>query len=169
MTSATSRNLALTATVLAAFVLGMGRGAGAQPAALPAAAKAPPVQTSRGQPQPTEGYSYKADGRRDPFVSLVRRGSEARPSGKRGEGLEGLTLDEVAVRGIVQTQGGFVAMVQGPDLKTYIVRVGDHLLDGTVKAITSDSIIVLQEVTDPLSLVKQRELRKSLRVTEDIK
>jgi Tfp pilus assembly protein PilP len=164
----TGHSLALTATAFAALLL-LGLGALAQSPPVTASSSSAPVHAAPAQGQSAEGYSYKPEGRRDPFVSLVRRGSEARPSGKRVEGLQGLTFDEIAVRGIVQSQGGFVAMVQGPDLKSYIVHVGDRLLDGTVKAITADSLVVLQEVNDPLSLVKQRELRKRLRVAEDVK
>jgi hypothetical protein len=61
---------------------------------------------------------------------------------------------------------GFVAMVQGPDNKTYIVKPGDRLMDGTVKSIVNDAVVFSQDVNDPLSLVKQREIKKSLRSEE---
>jgi hypothetical protein len=57
-------------------------------------------------------------------------------------------------------------MVQGPDNRTHIVRQGDKLLDGTVKAVTPEGLIIVQDVTDPLSLVKQREVRRLLRSVE---
>ena len=41
--------------------------------------------------------------------------------------------------------------------------------DGTIKTITPQGLIVIQEVNDPLSLVKQREVRKLLRSLEDAK
>ena len=59
--------------------------------------------------------------------------------------------------------------MQGSDNKTYIVRAGDKLLDGTIRAITQDSMVITQQVTDPLSLEKQREVRKMLRQTEEAK
>jgi hypothetical protein len=62
---------------------------------------------------------------------------------------------------------GFVAMVVGPEKKTYIVRANDKLLDGTVKAVTAQGLVILQEVNDPLSLVKQKEVRKMLRALEE--
>ena len=58
-------------------------------------------------------------------------------------------------------------MIQGPDTKTFIVRSGEKLMDGTVKAITADSVVFSQDVNDPLSLVKQKEVRKSLRSGEE--
>jgi hypothetical protein len=40
------------------------------------------------------------------------------------------------------------------------------LFDGTVKAVTADAIVILQNVSDPLSLAKTREVRKLLRPQE---
>ncbi len=77
--------------------------------------------------------------------------------------LAGLSVDEIAVRGIVQTLGEFIAMVQDQNGKTYTVREGDKLADGTVRAINADGLVIIQEVSDPLALVKQREVIKRLR------
>jgi hypothetical protein len=60
-----------------------------------------------------------------------------------------------------------VAILQGPDGKTYLARPADHLLDGTIKAITDRGLVILQEVNDPLSLVKQKEVRKGLRASDE--
>jgi hypothetical protein len=57
-------------------------------------------------------------------------------------------------------------MIQGPDNKTYVVKAGDRLMDGTVKSIVQDAVVFAQDVNDPLSLVKQKEIRKSLRSAE---
>jgi hypothetical protein len=85
----------------------------------------------------------------------------------RPAGLGGLLVSEVALRGVVQGQEGFVAMLQGSDNRTYIVRRGDRLLDGVVQTIAADAMVIMQEVNDPLSLVKQREVRKTLRQTSE--
>ena len=69
----------------------------------------------------------------------------------------------------MQSRGALIAMIQGPDNKTYIVHQGDKLLDGTIKTITPQGLVIVQEVNDPLSLVKQREVRKLLRSLEDAK
>ena len=144
------------------------------------AGQAPPTGTgqvpSTGQAKPApaqppgETYSYQSEGRRDPFLSLVGTGSDPRSSSSRKtDGPAGMTLAEISVRGIMQSRGTLVAMIQGPDNKTYIVHQGDKLLDGTIKTITPQGLIVVQEVNDPLSLVKQREIRKLLRSLEDAK
>jgi Tfp pilus assembly protein PilP len=137
-----------------------GAAAAQTPAPPPSAASTPPV---------AESYTYRADGRRDPFLSLVGTGTEARATSRPGEGPSGMTLGELSVRGVMQSRGALVAMIQGPDNKTYIVHQGDKLLDGTIKSITPQGLIVIQEVNDPLSLVKQREVRKLLRSLEDAK
>ena len=132
---------------------------------------APGAQTpAAGQPpRPPETYVYNSEGRRDPFVNLLGTGSEPRAVSKRGEGAASMMVSEISVRGIMQSRGALVAMVQGPDNKTYIVHQGDKFLDGRIKTITPQGLIIIQEVNDPLSLVKQREIRKLLRSLEDAK
>jgi type IV pilus assembly protein PilP len=131
----------------------------------PAPANAPaPVAA----PSNVQGYAYNPAGRRDPFVSLMNGGVDQGTSqSSRPDGVPGLTVDEVAIRGIVQNRGAYVAMIQAPDGKSYTVRAGDRLFDGVVKAVTSGAVIFVQQVNDPLSLVKQREIRKPLRPTEE--
>jgi Tfp pilus assembly protein PilP len=149
--------------------------------ALPAGAQAPkpPAANPQAAPQPAvaekpagrvattpEAFTYDSGGRRDPFLSLVGTGTEPRATAVRAEGIAGLTLAEISVRGIMQSRGLLIAMVQGPDNKTHIVHQGDKFVDGTVKSITPQGLVFVQDVNDPLSLVKQRELRKPLRNAE---
>ena len=146
-----------------AVLLGSIAAAAQMPPPKPQATPAPAAQ-----PPQAESYTYNPEGRRDPFVNLVGTGAEPRAT-REGEGVVNLTVSEISVSGIMQSRGGLVAMVQGPDKKTYIVHQGDHLADGTVKTITPQGLIIIQEVNDPLSLVKQREVRKLLRSLEDAK
>lgn len=128
-------------------------------------ASAPAQPTPPAGPTPPANYGYSFDGRRDPFVPLLgttgKKGNA--PTEVRAEGIAGLVTDEVAVRGILQSQGRWVAMVSGPSGKVYTVRPGDRLADGTIRGITPQSVVILQQVDDPLSLEKQREVRKFLR------
>ena len=142
------------------------------PATAPAPANAPAAApASAVTPLEPQGYTYDPQGRRDPFVSLLRRGSEVpRIAGSnRPNGLAGLETSEVTLKGTIATQGTFVGILQGSDSKTYIVRAGDKLLDGTIRVINPESMVIAQQVTDPLSLEKQREVRKLLRQTEEAK
>ena len=111
-------------------------------------------------------FTYDPAGRRDPFISLVGRGSDPRSPANRPAGVPGLLIGEVSIKGIIRDRVGFVAMIQGSDNKTYVVKPGDRLMDGTVKSILQDSVVFSQDVNDPLSLVKQREVRKPLRSIE---
>jgi len=137
----------------------------------PAAAAAPaPAPAQPAASAPPEGFTYQPEGRRDPFVNLLAAGvtSDVR-TGSRRDGAGAYSVNEISVRGILESRGALVAMIQGPDNKTYIVHAGDKLLDGTIKRVTAQGLIVMQEVTDPLSLVKQREVSKLLRSLEGVK
>ena len=120
-------------------------------------------------PAPPENYSYQTGGRRDPFTSLIGTGTEPRIPLQRGEGLAGMLVNELTVRGVMQSRGAFLAMVQGPDKKTYVVHAGDKFMDGTVKSVNAQGLVIVQNVNDPLSIEKQREVRKLLRSLEDAK
>jgi Tfp pilus assembly protein PilP len=138
---------------------------GQAPAPTPAPAK--PAATGG---LAAETYTYQSDGRRDPFLSLLGTGSDAREeTTRRVDGPAGMAVAEISVRGIVQSRGALIAMIQGPDSKTYVVHQGDKFFDGTIRSITPQGLVVVQEVHDPLSLVKQREIRKLLRSLEDAK
>jgi Tfp pilus assembly protein PilP len=134
----------------------------------PAQGAAPASGPTTG-PTPAEGYTYQPDGRRDPFLNLLGTGSEPRNSGKRNEGPAGLTVAEISVRGVLESRGALIAMVEGPDKKTYVVHTGDKFLDGAIRSITPQGLVIVQEVNDPLSLVKQREIHKLLRSLESAK
>ena len=128
------------------------------------AAQAPPrPPATDAPPTPPPNYTYEPDARRDPFVSLVNRGTEARGPLSRPEGIAGILVDEVVVKGVVQSRGGWVAMIGAASGKTYTVRPGDRLMDGTVRAISPQAVVLMQQVNDPLVLVKEREVRKYLR------
>jgi hypothetical protein len=137
------------------------------PASPPGSAAAPAATTGTpaAPPPPVERapYAYEPQGRRDPFVSLLARGSDPRAAMVRAPGLGGVLIAEATVKGIVRDRSGFIAMIQGTGTKTFIVRAGEKLMDGTVKVIAADSVVFLQDVNDPLSMVKQKEVRKPVR------
>ena len=130
---------------------------------------APAVATATPAPTTPDNYSYQPDGRRDPFVGLLGGpGSDARPV-RRAEGAAGLAVGEISVRGVMVSHDRLVAMIQGPDNRTYVVHQGDQLSDGIVKSVTPQGLVVVQNVSDPLSTQKQREVRKLLRSLEEAK
>jgi hypothetical protein len=131
------------------------------PSAASPSQPAPQPAASAPKAEAGDAYTYTADGRRDPFLNLLGTGTEPPASG--------MAVAEISVRGVLQTRGALVAMIVGPDNKTYIVHQGDKLADGTIKTITPQGLIVIQDVNDPLSLVKQREVSKLLRASEGAK
>jgi Tfp pilus assembly protein PilP len=150
--------------------------AAAQPA--PAAAQPLPAPGAAGQAKaaptaelatPPEAYAYEPAGRRDPFLNLLGTGMDAQTMARHGDGTASMTVGEISVRGIMQSRGALIAMVEGSDKKTYVVHQGDKFRDGVIKSITPQGLIVIQEINDPLSLVKRREVRKLLRSIEDAK
>ena len=154
--------LLLAVAVTATFTATL---AGQTPSPAPPA-QGQPVQAEKPAPEP---FTYHAEGRRDPFLTLLNTGPEPRPVARKGDGLAALMLAEITVRGVMQSRDSLVAMVAGPDNKTYIVHQGDKLLDGVIKEISREGLVVVQRVTDPLSAVKQRETQKLLQSLEAAK
>jgi type IV pilus assembly protein PilP len=121
------------------------------------------------------GYTYNPQGRRDPFVSLLKPvGPTSQPI--RPPGMAGFLIQEVALKGIVKTSGegmgpaekpGYIAMFLGTDGKSYFVNVGQRLYDGEIIAVDAANVTFRQEVTDPLSPVRTREIKKSLYQSEE--
>jgi Tfp pilus assembly protein PilP len=132
---------------------------------------APSKTAASTAPTTPENYTYQTGGRRDPFTNLIGTGTSSEPRApmQRGEGLAGMMVNELTVRGVMQSRGAFLAMVQGPDKKTYVVHAGDKFMDGSVKSVNAQGLVIVQNVNDPLSIEKQREVRKLLHSLEDAK
>lgn len=168
MMMTTFRNIATACALLLAS-----SAAAQQPTAPPAPAQPgvkpnpAPVEQPAAPPPAAAPYSYDPQGRRDPFISLVARGSDPGSKTNRPLGLPGMLINEASVKGILHDRSGFIALIQGPNTKTFTVKPGDKLMDGTVKAITADAIVFSQDVNDPLSMVKQKEVRKTIRPSTD--
>ena len=111
-------------------------------------------------------WTYESEGRRDPFVNLITRGDDLRPTRERPRGLAGLSVNEITLRGLVSIEGQHLAVFEAPDKKAYILRGGERLFDGSVKSVTQDGVVFLAEVSDPLSPVTEREVRRTLGRTE---
>jgi Tfp pilus assembly protein PilP len=138
--------------------------ASAPQGAAPASAPADAAGGVTAVPAQQGAYSYDPNGRRDPFVNLLLRGSDMRPTGAtRPPGLPGQLIQELTLKGVLKAKAGLVAVFQASDNKTYIAHPGDRVLDGSIKSIAQDAVVFSQDVNDPLSLVKQREVRKTIR------
>jgi hypothetical protein len=127
----------------------------------------------------SSGYSYnpqvcdpsgKCLPRRDPFVSLLKPIQADQAKGPKRPGIEGFLVQEVSLKGIVKDPKGYIAMLLGPDGKSYFVKIGQKLYDGEVTAIDATSVTFRQQVTDPMLLPGQpriRDVKKTLYPSEE--
>lgn len=98
--------------------------------------------------------------RRDPFESLTGRQSKAAailPPGKAGLQVSTLRLD-----GIVRAPNGMIAVVSNPQSRTYFLREGDHLYDGSVEKITMDGVSFHEEGKDAFGKPVERQVNKRI-------
>lgn len=146
---------------------------------VPPVASAPAPQSSGGGavaepvvPTGRSGYVYLPEGRRDPFLSILREaGSEAKRTDEANlPPLQRVTVAELSVIGIVWGGFGYMAMVQAPDGRGYAVqrgaRIGNN--NGIVSAITEKAVIVEERFTDIYGKKQVREYAKPLHAKESL-
>jgi hypothetical protein len=162
----------------AAAPSGSAGAAGARP---PAAAPASPGPPAIGSPTPDMGnidqilegdeevlaggsaFTYDPGNRRDPFKSLLIAPDRPEFRGPRPEGVPGLLIDEIDLKGIFRTARGYVAQVNASNQKkSYLLKEGDQLYDGDVMSIGKNEVVFKQIVQDPTALKPFREIVKSL-------
>lgn len=113
---------------------------------------------------------YDTGGRRDPFVSLVvpRRPTGARlPEGPRPTGLAGLSLVDAKVSGIVRAGDETMAILEGPDGKSFVVKAQARLLDAEVKSIDAAGVVFIERLAGTPD-GQEREVRKPLRSVAEV-
>ena len=108
-----------------------------------------------------QGFTYDPAGRRDPFRSLLARQAKEE-LGQRPPGLRGMGIEEIKLQGILRIPEGYVAMVQGTDNMSYLIRPGTVLYDGTVELIEQGKVVFRMQVADPKSLKPYREVVRTL-------
>jgi hypothetical protein len=102
---------------------------------------------------------YAANGRRDPFISPVvsHGGSTACSSGKKC-----LEIGTINLKGVVHSEGGFIAVVSNGLNKAYFLRENDPVFNGYVVKITGDSIVFQETLQDRLGKSFTREVVKKI-------
>ena len=110
---------------------------------------------------PAAAASEIKQARRDPFESLVGRqnkgGGPNLPPGKLGLQVSTLRLD-----GIVRSPNGMIAVVSNPQARTYFLREGDRLYDGSVEKISMDSVSFHEEGKDAFGKPVERQVNKRI-------
>lgn len=146
-----------------------------QPAPARAAAPAKP-EAAEAQEKPAEpAFVYNPEGLRDPFQPFIK--IEEKKKEKRAPEvfvprtpLQRFAVEELRVTGIVWGEGaGSRALVEAPDGKGYVVRVGTLVGDrgGKVVAIRPDRVVVEERVVDLLGEEQVRTVDLRLRTPED--
>ena len=133
-------------------------GAKAKAAAKPAVKAVEKPGTPKGPARPTESEMRQA--RRDPFESLIGRQNKTvavLPPGKAGLQVSTLRLD-----GIVKAPNGMIAVVSNPQARTYFLREGDHLYDGSVEKISMDGVSFHEEGKDAFGRPVERQVNKRI-------
>jgi type IV pilus assembly protein PilP len=146
----------------------------AKPAAKPAAktankqgsAKAakPPVETAAGPagaPKPAAESEVRA-ARRDPFESLLAHSQGGKGNPNLPPGKAGLQVSTLRLDGIVRAPNGMIAVVSNPQSRTYFLREGDHLYDGSVDRITMDGVSFHEEGKDAFGKPMERQVNKRI-------
>jgi Tfp pilus assembly protein PilP len=123
-------------------------------------AAAEPAKTDTAAAAPNAAPEMSNSKKRDPFVSPIvsKIGGPTNCAG----GKKCLVVDQVALRGIVRSQNGMIAVIVNSANKAYFMRENDPVYNGFVVKITLDSIVFRETVTDRLGKPGTREIVKKV-------
>lgn len=114
-------------------------------------------------------FTYDPGNRRDPFQSLYDRVNlDDTP---RPPGIEGMSVDEIDLTGIVEKPDGHIAYFTGSDNQGYFLQVGQRVYKATMIAIDpkAGSVTFRQQVDDPRQIKPYRDVvRKLVPLDEEI-
>jgi hypothetical protein len=99
-------------------------------------------------------------GRRDPFVSPVM--NRAMIGSGCSTGKRCLAIDQIALKGVVKSESGMIAVVTNALDKAYFLHENDPVFNGYVVKITGDSIVFKESVQDKLGKPFMREVKKTI-------
>jgi len=125
-------------------------------------APAPTAATPGAESKKNEAKTISMSGHRDPFLSPVVghiNGDSGCSSGKRC-----LAVEQIALTGVVKSDGGMIAVVVNALNKAYFLRENDPVFNGYVVKITEDSILFKETVRDTLGKHITREVTKKMSV-----
>jgi Tfp pilus assembly protein PilP len=117
-------------------------------------------ETKAADEKKPEVKKVNAAGRRDPFISpVVRMGAigSGCSSGKRC-----LAIDQIALKGVVKSDSGMIAVVVNALDKAYFLRENDPVFNGYVTKITPDSIVFKETFHDKLGKPLTRDVTKTI-------
>lgn len=124
-------------------------------AAAPAASAAKPAEPAKPK---AEEKKWAMNGKRDPFFSpVVQQQGSGCSTGKKC-----LEINAIALRGVVKSDNGFIAVVTNNIGKAYFLHENDPVFNGYVVKITGDSIVFEETVQDKLGKTSTHEVVKRI-------
>lgn len=124
----------------------------------------PPVEKAAGPadaPKTAAESEVKA-ARRDPFESMLAHSQGGKGNPNLPPGKAGLQVSTLRLDGIVRAPNGMIAVVSNPQARTYFLREGDHLYDGSVDKITMDGVSFHEEGKDAFGKPVERQVSKRI-------
>ena len=116
------------------------------------------AKTPTPAPKPEE-KKWAMSGKRDPFFSPVVQ----QPSGSGcSSGKKCLEIGQINLRGVVKSEGGFIAVVTNGLNKAYFLRENDPVFNGYVVRITGDTVVFQETIQDKLGKEMTREVTKRI-------
>lgn len=131
----------------------------AQKAAMPhAKAKAKPAATKVKKAAMQSTTTAKAaPAKRDPFTNPIREQGATGPNCTTGK--KCLAINSIVLRGIVKSQAGMIAVVEGSGRRiAYFLRENDPVFNGYVVKITGDTVVFRENVMDRLGKQNTRDV-----------
>jgi hypothetical protein len=110
--------------------------------------------------KPEEKKKISLTGRRDPFVSPVVNRSMLGSGCSTGKRC--LAIDQIALKGVVKSDTGMIAVVTNALDKAYFLHENDPVFNGYVVKITGDSIVFKETVQDKMGKPFMREVTKTI-------
>ncbi len=86
----------------------------------------------------------------------------SKPAANLPPGKAGLQVSTLRLDGIVRAPNGMIAVVSNPQSRTYFLREGDHLYDGSVDKITMDGVSFHEEGKDAFGKPVERQVNKRI-------
>ena len=127
------------------------------------ATEKPAEKPANAETEPVKKVASVDHSKRDPFQTIIR--DRAAAGGCVGGGKQCLIPDELALKGIVRSNGAIIAVVTTKENRAYFLRENDPVLNGVVTRITEGSITFREKTTDIFGKQSMREVVKKINPT----
>jgi Tfp pilus assembly protein PilP len=109
------------------------------------------------------GFTYNAEGRRDPFKDMLA-GRDMREKSVGGENQ--IFIDDLILFGIVKNKNVYIALIGMPQGFPMFAKVGAKFADGYVLSINETQVVLRKTHDRGIPLVRPRDIIKE--ITEEL-